>query len=287
MIKSMTGFGKATISLKGKSISVEIRSLNSKQLDMSLRMPGIFRDKENDLRGIILKELERGKIDLSVYIENEKNIGTTFINRKLAKAYFAELKSLARDLKTPQDGLLEMVLGMPEVVKPERSEFEPYEWPEIKAAIEKAVKEINRFRRDEGKSLQKELEKRVQFIHRNLRDISTLDENRILAMRKKIRAAISDLKTQVDENRFEQELIFYLEKLDITEEKVRLKTHCEYFLKTMKEESSGRKLNFISQEMGREINTIGSKANDAGMQKLVVEMKDELEKIKEQLNNVL
>lgn len=287
MIKSMTGFGKASVNSKGKKITVEIRSLNSKQLDLNLRIPGIFREKENEMRGVISKECERGKIDFSIFIDEEKPAELSFINRKLAKKYFSELKSLAKELKADDEDLLEIVLKMPEVMKPERAEFDASEWKTIKHCIENALNEINRFRRDEGKELQKELEKRIRLILKNLAAISSLDEKRIPLLREKIRNSVSELKDKIDENRFEQELIFYIEKLDITEEKVRLKTHCDYFIKTMKEINNGRKLNFISQEIGREINTIGSKANDAEIQKLVVQMKDELEKIKEQLNNVL
>lgn len=287
MIKSMTGFGKATINSKGKKITVEIRSLNSKQLDLNLRIPGIFREKENEIRELVSKGCERGKIDFSIFIENGKVNDVSIINNKLAKAYYSELKNLANELKADKEDLLEIVLKMPEVMKPERVELETSEWKIVKQCIEKSLIEINRFRKDEGKELQKELEKRINLIVKNLESISFLDEKRIPFLREKIRNSVTELKEKIDENRFEQELIFYIEKLDITEEKVRLKTHCDYFNKTMKEENSGRKLNFISQEVGREINTIGSKANDAGIQKLVVQMKDELEKIKEQLNNVL
>lgn len=283
----MTGFGKASLNSKGKKISVEIRSLNSKQLDLSIRIPGVFREKENEIRGLISKECERGKIDFSIFIEDEKSAALSFVNKKLAKAYFSELKALANELKADKEDLLEIVLKMPDVLKPERAEFDLSEWNLIKKCIEKSLKEINRFRNDEGVELEKELEKRVQLVLKNLKAISSLDEKRIPLLREKIRNSVSELKDKIDENRFEQELIFYIEKLDITEEKVRLKTHCDYFTKTMKEKSSGRKLSFISQEIGREINTIGSKANDAGIQKFVVQMKDELEKIKEQLNNVL
>lgn len=287
MIKSMTGFGKASISSKGKKITVEIRSLNSKQLDINLRTPGVFREKENEIRGFVSKECERGKIDFSIFIDEDKTAELAFINKKLVKKYFSELKALAKELKADDEDLLEIVLRMPEVMKPERAEFEASEWKTVKHCIGSALKELNRFRSDEGKELQKELEKRIRLILKNLAAISILDRKRIQQLRDKIRNSVSELKDKIDENRFEQELIFYIEKLDITEEKVRLKTHCDYFTRTMKEVNNGRKLNFISQEIGREINTIGSKANDAEIQKLVVQMKDELEKIKEQLNNVL
>lgn len=287
MLKSMTGFGKAVIHSKGKKITVEIRSLNSKQFDLNLRIPFVLKEKENEIRSLLSKECERGKIDFSVSVEYEKGEAATVLNKKLAKEYFFALKSLAKELKTEEDDLLEIALKMPDVLKPEQTEFEMAEWKAVKSAIETALKDLNKFRSDEGKSLQKELEKNISQILFLLNEINILDKKRIPALREKLKNSIAEFKAQIDENRFEQELIFYIEKMDITEEKVRLKTHCDYFLKTIKEESSGRKLNFISQEIGREINTIGSKANHAEIQKSVVQMKDELEKIKEQLNNVL
>lgn len=287
MIKSMTGFGKAITNAGGRKISAEIRSLNSKQFDLNLRIPGNLREKENDIRSLISKKCERGKIDFFISMEEEKTDRVSFFNKKLAKEYYRELKSLAHELKDNSNGLLPIVLKMPEVLKPEKLNFEESEWKKVLACIEKSLKEFNRYREDEGKNLQQELQSRINLILSNLKEISQLDEKRVPFVKEKIRNSISEIKGKIDENRFEQELIFYLEKLDITEEKVRLKIHCDYFNLTMNEENSGRKLNFISQEIGREINTIGSKANDAGIQKLVVQMKDELEKIKEQLNNVL
>ncbi len=283
----MTGFGKAITNAGGRKISAEIRSLNSKQFDLNLRIPGNLREKENDIRSLISKKCERGKIDFFISMEEEKTDRVSFFNKKLAKEYYRELKSLAHELKDNSNGLLPIVLKMPEVLKPEKLNFEESEWKKVLACIEKSLKEFNRYREDEGKNLQQELQSRINLILSNLKEISQLDEKRVPFVKEKIRNSISEIKGKIDENRFEQELIFYLEKLDITEEKVRLKIHCDYFNLTMNEENSGRKLNFISQEIGREINTIGSKANDAGIQKLVVQMKDELEKIKEQLNNVL
>lgn len=287
MIKSMTGFGKSSSIAGGKKITVEIRSLNSKQLDLNLRIPSHYRDKENEIRGLISKECERGKIDFSVYLEEEEKKEISIINKKLAKNYYSDLKSLAKELGAHSEEIFPLVLTMPGVLKPEKEALQVSEWKSVKHCIENAVGELNRFRSDEGKSLHKEIEKRIQMIKKDLNSLSVLDKKRLPLLREKLRNSIAELKNQVDENRFEQELIFYIEKLDITEEKVRLKTHCDYFLQTMKETNSGRKLNFISQEIGREINTIGSKANDAGIQKLVVKMKDELEKIKEQANNIL
>ena len=283
----MTGFGKSSVELKGKKVTIEIRSLNSKQLDLNLRISGILRRWENDIRAIVSGEVERGKVDVSVYVEFTGESSVSNIDRKLAKAYYLELKSLVKELKDKDESLLAHVLKMPDVMRPEKAELDEKEWKPIKQALDKAIAELNKFRQDEGRSLQKEFDTRINNIRKSLRDIEKMDEFRIVRVKDRLRQSVAELKGQFDGNRFEQELIYYLEKLDITEEKVRLKTHCDYFITTLKEKGSGRKLGFISQELGREINTIGSKANDAAIQKLVVGMKDELEKIKEQINNIL
>lgn len=283
----MTGFGKATAALKGKKITVEIRSLNSKQLDLNLRLSSYYRDKENEIRQEISQVAERGKVDLAIYSEQNAQTPGATINRKLAKAYHKEIHSLAKELKIDDEDILYLIMKMPDVFRTEKEELTDKEWKLVKQCMSKAIREFVKFREDEGRTLGKDLAKRISNIGKLLAEISVLDENRIPAVRERLQKGVEELREKVDANRFEQELIYYIEKLDITEEKVRLKTHCDYFLKTMEEASSGRKLGFISQEIGREINTIGSKANDAVMQKLVVEMKDELEKIKEQINNVL
>ena len=289
MIKSMTGFGKASQELSDKTINIEIRSLNSKSADISLRLSSGLRNYELELRNEISKQLERGKIDLSVFIESKKAEIPVEINVELAKAYHNQLKNLALELNEPIDNALQQVLKFPDVLKNERKETDENEWKLIKHCLNSALEELNNFRDIEGLSLKKDFEIRISKINTCLEEIKTLDLIRINAIKNRIRNNIEEVigKSNLDENRFEQELIYYIEKLDINEEKVRLKTHLDYFIETCNEKSAGRKLNFISQEIGREINTIGSKANDAQIQKLVVLMKDELEKIKEQANNVL
>ena len=289
MIKSMTGFGKASQELSDKTINIEIRSLNSKSADISLRLSSGLRNYELELRNEISKQLERGKIDLSIFIESKKAEMPVEINIELAKAYHKQLKNLALELNEPIANALQQVLKFPDVLKNERKETDENEWKLIKICLNSALDELNNFRDIEGLSLKKDFEIRISKINTCLEEIKTLDLIRINAIKNRIRNNIEEVigKSNLDENRFEQELIYYIEKLDINEEKVRLKTHLDYFIETCNEKSAGRKLNFISQEIGREINTIGSKANDAQIQKLVVLMKDELEKIKEQANNVL
>ena len=289
MIKSMTGFGKASQELSDKTINIEIRSLNSKSADISLRLSSGLRNYELELRNEISKQLERGKIDLSIFIESKKAEMPVEINVELAKAYHKQLKNLALELNEPIANVLQQVLKFPDVLKNERKETDENEWKLIKQCLNSALEELNNFRDIEGLSLKKDFEIRISKINTCLEEIKTLDLIRINAIKNRIRNNIEEVigKSNLDENRFEQELIYYIEKLDINEEKVRLKTHLDYFIETCNEKSAGRKLNFISQEIGREINTIGSKANDAQIQKLVVLMKDELEKIKEQANNVL
>ncbi len=285
----MTGFGKATKEFENKTVNVEIRSLNSKNLDLSLRLSSTYRDKEHELKSEITKLLERGKVDLSVYVESKIEETPVKINTDLAKSYYNQLKQLAIELNEPTTNLMAHVLKMPDVLKSERKEPNEQDWKDIQSVILLAVEGLNNFRSDEGKSIEKDFETRLGIIADSLEKIKEHDAARIQNIRDRIKKNLEEVvgKEKVDNNRFEQELIYYIEKLDINEEKVRLKTHLDYFIKTMKEPAGGRKLNFIGQEIGREVNTIGSKANDAEMQKLVVLMKDELEKIKEQTNNVL
>jgi len=289
MIKSMTGFGKATLEYGNKNITVEVRSLNSKGADISLRLSSSLRNYELELRNDLSKQLERGKIDLSIYIETTEAETPVEINTELAKAYHDQLKKLATELNEPLNESIYQVLKFPDVLKSERKEADENEWKQIKKCIDKAISELNNFRLKEGESLKKDFEERLGKINGYLEEIKKLDVNRVTTIKDRIRNNLNEIigKDKYDVNRLEQELIYYIEKLDINEEKVRLKTHLDYFISTMIETSAGRKLNFIGQEIGREINTIGSKANDAGIQKLVVLMKDELEKIKEQTNNVL
>lgn len=283
----MTGFGKHVSELPDKKITVEVRSLNSKQLDLNVRIPGVYREKELELRSEVGRLVERGKVDLSIYSESTGTEKSVSINRSLALNYYNELQALGGELgEKPQD-MLSIIVKMPDVLRPEKQELDENEWAGVKAAVDKALQAFNQFRDDEGRVLAKDFEERVGTIMTLLDEVIELDRQRIPSVRERLLKAVAELGEKIDQNRFEQELIYYIEKLDITEERLRLRTHCEYFLKTMKEASSGRKLGFITQEIGREINTIGSKANDAGIQKLVVRMKDELEKLKEQLLNVL
>lgn len=289
MIRSMTGFGKATLELEEKTIHVEIRSLNSKGADISLRMSSGLRNYELELRNEISRQLERGKIDLSIYIESKKAETPAEINLPLAKAYHEQLKALAGEIGEPLSDSLSQILKMPDVLKSERKETDENEWKKIKPCVHEAIQQLHAFRDKEGVSLQHDLNERLDKIEKGLEEVKKLDSARITTIKERIKNNLGETIgfDKIDSNRFEQELIYYIEKLDINEEKVRLKTHLDYFRETCKEASPGRKLNFISQEIGREINTIGSKANDAGIQKIVVGMKDELEKIKEQTNNVL
>lgn len=287
----MTGFGKSVTEIPGKKVTVEVRSLNSKALDLNLRLPYIYKEKELELRSEISKQIERGKVDLTIFTESTQETLPIAINKTLAKTYYKELKALSEELKETNANLLPLILKMPEVLKAERetAELDPLEWEQVKTTVNTAIEAFQKFRSDEGKILAEEFKTRITIIYNLLTDVVSMDASRIENVRTRIKNNIAELveKEKIDENRFEQELIYYIEKLDITEEKLRLKTHLDYFRNTMIEPSSGRKLGFISQEIGREINTIGSKANDAGVQKLVVQMKDELEKIKEQLLNVL
>lgn len=290
-MKSMTGFGKAVNEFSAKKITVEIRSLNSKQLDLNLRMSYIYKEKELELRADIGKQIERGKVDVSIYTESLQEEMPVSLNKELAKTYYKELKSLSTELNENNNDLLSLVIKMPDVMKAEREvqELDETEWTQVKMTVNKAIEAFQKFRDDEGKTLAKEFESRIAIIGSLLLEIVKLDALRIQNIKERIRTNLAEAidADKIDVNRFEQELIYYIEKLDITEEKLRLKTHLDYFISTVNEPSSGRKLGFISQEIGREINTIGSKANDAGIQKLVVQMKDELEKIKEQMLNVL
>jgi uncharacterized protein (TIGR00255 family) len=287
----MTGFGKATGEIPGKKVTVEIRSLNSKQLDLNLRLPYLYKEKELELRADISKQIERGKVDITVFTESTNESLPVAINKPLAKTYYKELKALSEELNETHHNLLALVVKMPDVMKAEREivEMDETEWKQVRTTVDKAIDAFQKFRSDEGKTLSKEFITRIGIIDTLLAEVIIMDAPRVENIKTRIKNNIAEAieKEKIDQNRFEQELIYYIEKLDITEEKLRLKTHIDYFLNTMKESASGRKLGFISQEIGREINTIGSKANDASVQKLVVQMKDELEKVKEQLLNVL
>lgn len=285
MIQSMTGFGKSLVQLPSKKITVEIKSLNSKNLDLNARIPSQYREKELQLRNRISKELTRGKVDFSIFIEVTGEETTASVNKAVVNKYMAQLREITSGDDTE---LLKMAIRMPDALKTEREEIDKSEFEAIEAAVEEALREINDFRTAEGKVLEDELEQRAGNILVLLKQVMAMDPERIAGVRDRLHKGVADLKENVDQNRFEQELIFYIEKFDITEEKVRLENHMDYFIKSLKStDSNGKKLGFISQEMGREINTMGSKSNYAPMQQLVVQMKDELEKIKEQLLNVL
>ena len=286
MIQSMTGFGKASLQLPTKKITVEIKSLNSKGLDLSVRMPSTYREMELGLRNQIALKLERGKVDFSIFIESTAEQTSTKVNIPIVKAYMDQLKEICNEGYETE--LMKMAIRMPDALKIEREEIDENDWVQIQTVIEESLQNILNFRKDEGASLEKEFQLRIGNIRQYMNEALALDPERVQAIKDRLQTAISELKVNVDENRFEQELIYYLEKLDITEEKVRLTNHLDYFLETINGlEANGRKLGFITQEMGREINTMGSKSNHAQMQKLVVMMKDELEKIKEQVLNVL
>ena len=286
MIQSMTGFGKATLQLPSKKITVEVKSLNSKGLDLNVRMPSLYREMELGLRNQIALKLERGKVDFSIFIESTAEQTSTKVNVPIVKAYISQLREVYADADETE--LMKMAVRMPDTMKIERDEIDENDWVQIQTVIEEALQNILTFRKDEGQSLENEFQLRIGNIRQYMNEALALDPERVQAIKDRLQTAISELKVNVDENRFEQELIYYLEKLDITEEKVRLTNHLDYFLETIKgTEANGRKLGFITQEMGREINTMGSKSNHAQMQKLVVQMKDELEKIKEQVLNVL
>ena len=294
MIKSMTGYGKTSADITGRRLTVEIKTLNSKQLDLNLKIPGYFREKEWEVRALLTQRLERGKIDFYIGTEVTGEMLSYSINHDLAKKYHKELKALSKELheKLPAD-MLSMVVRMPDVMQTSRDEMVEGDWEVISGAIVEAIGQADDFRINEGKVLEDDMLKHVHSILQLLDSILPFEKNRISELRERLLRDFAKFSgdyngSAPDQNRFEQEIIYYLEKLDITEEKVRLLKHCQYFLETLQDQGSqGKKLGFVTQEMGREINTIGSKASDAEIQKLVVQMKDELEKIKEQLGNIL
>ena len=284
MIQSMTGFGKSVLSLADKHISIEIKSLNSKSIDINTRIPQVYREKELDFRKLIAEQLQRGKVDFSIFIENTGTQTPSKINPNIVKSYIEQMRTIVDGDLTE---LLKMAVRMPDALQTTSESISEEELANIFQHINLAIADLQNFRSQEGKVLEKDFILRINNINRLLQEVQGMDEERLALIRERLEKAVADIQN-VDDNRFEQELIFYLEKLDITEEKIRLKKHLDYFLETLhSEESNGRKLSFIAQEIGREVNTLGSKANFAPMQQLVVQMKDELEKIKEQVLNVL
>ena len=301
MILSMTGYGKAELNLSNANFTIEVRSLNSKQIDANVKMPSIYRGKEIRLRKLLSEKLQRGKIELSIWREKSESSSNYKINTEAVKRYHEQILQLKKDLglkwnmwsftpfKAKSTDIIPALLKMPEVMIKGDEKGDENEWKEIEKGVNSAIDNLLQFRLDEGSKLEEDITSRINQLSSLLKDIAPFAKDRIGKIKESLSEKLSEIDSKnIDENRFEQELIYYLEKQDITEEQVRLSTHLNYFLETMKTDSpNGKKLGFISQEIGREINTIGSKSSDAEMQKIVVQMKDELEKIKEQLLNIL
>ena len=288
----MTGFGKTTVEFRNKKIIIEIKSLNSKQLDLNLRIPNLYKEKEMEIRGLVKERLDRGKVDMVIYFDNAESEKDIVINRSVVTQYFNQMLEISEQMgvDTDKSALLQTVMRFPDTLQVKAEELDEEEWTVLHVGVENALEEMNRFRLQEGAALIKDITHRIALIQELSAQVPAFEKRRVEVIRQKLQEKINewtDVKN-IDQNRLEQERIYYLEKLDITEEKVRLANHCKYFLETVeKEEAPGRKIGFIAQEIGREINTMGSKANDHDIQKLVVRMKDELEKIKEQSLNVL
>ena len=286
MIQSMTGFGKSLLQLADKKIIIEIKSLNSKAIDLNTRIAQAYKEKELTLRKLISDTLERGKIDFTLTVENASASSTSTLNAPVIRDYIEQMRAISPN--GPDVEFLKMAVRMPDALTTPMEEVDEREFAQIEEQLVLALKQLQAFRSSEGAILQKDFELRIRNIQQLLTQVEALDKERLAAIRSRMERAVEEIRDRVDENRFEQELIFYLEKLDITEEKVRLANHLNYFLTTLEEpQSNGRKLGFIAQEIGREINTLGSKANHAQMQQIVVLMKNELEKIKEQVLNIL
>lgn len=290
MIRSMTGFGKYTCELPDKKVDIEIKSLNSKQLDLNMRMPQIYRDREFDIRNLFAAEVQRGKVDLTINVESAVPDKIPQINEQIFEHYYKRLKSIAENLGINEStDFIRTILYLPETMKVEQNQVDEDEWRVVRHGILEALEAMKQFRIQEGAALYEDIMHRIDLIESLSQEVEKYEKSRIDRIRGRIRESLDELADRtIDQNRFEQELIYYLEKLDVTEEKVRLRNHIAYFRETIAEDDQvGKKLGFITQEIGREINTLGSKANDSDIQKLVIQMKDELEKIKEQLLNVL
>jgi|SaaInlV_200m_DNA_2_1039689.scaffolds.fasta_scaffold10267_2 uncharacterized protein (TIGR00255 family) len=291
MLKSMTGYGKAGCELSTKIISIEIKTLNSKQTDIYTKLPGIYREAETELRNVLARKLERGKIEVAIWYEITEVERKTVINQSVLLDYLEQLNGLNEQIKVPDnDVLIPIAMRLPDILTIHKQEFDPEEWAQVMKAIYEAIDHLKQFREQEGRNLEVDIKNRINNIRELIPEIEKYEAGRIERTRERLDTNLVQHigQDKIDSNRFEQEILYFIEKLDITEEKVRLHSHCNYFLETINEEGPvGKKLGFISQEIGREINTIGSKANDKDMQKLVIQMKDELEKIKEQTLNVL
>ena len=289
MIQSMTGYGKAELNLSNANFTIEVRSLNSKQIDANVKMSSVYRDKEIGLRKLLSEKLQRGKIELSIWREKSESSTKYKVNTEAIKEYYNQILNLQKELGLDKSDIIPTLFKMPETLIKGEEKVDENEWEEIAKGVDIAIDNILQFRLDEGEKLEEDVSSRINKLTVLLKEIEPFAKGRIEKVKKSLADKLSEIDSKnIDENRFEQELIYYLEKQDITEEQVRLDAHLNYFIETMKTESpNGKKLGFIGQEIGREINTIGSKSSDAGMQKIVVEMKDELEKIKEQLLNIL
>lgn len=291
MLLSMTGYGRATGSFGEKTITAEVRALNSKMTDLKLRLPGDYKEKEVELRKLVTDHAERGKIDVVIEVQNADGAATVSLNESLFRGYHRELHRLAGELGIGQTDMLQAILRIPNVVATASGEVDEDEWAAVSDTVTRALEHFKNFRRQEGRALETDLRLRIANILLLLTEIAPFEQERFVRMRDRMRNNMEEAfgKENLDANRFEQEILYYLEKMDVTEEKVRLEQHCKYFLEQVEnpKQSAGRSLNFISQEIGREINTLGAKAYDADIQRLIVQMKDELEKIKEQLANVL
>lgn len=291
MLRSMTGYGKARVETDDLKLSIEIKTVNSKQMDMNCRLPYDYNEKEPEIRSIAGHYIQRGKVYLGITRESTGEESSRTLNQKLALRYFNEMKTLTQNMGLDKEpDYLQALMRMPDVYVLEEQELDEEEWLLVKDTLNKALKTLDEFREQEGKILEEDFEMRIVRIKEYLEKLKTHEEERLKLVKEKFDKELADFleNKSIDETRYEQEIVYYLDKLDITEEKVRLKQHCDYFLETMNANAAnGKKLNFIAQEMGREINTTGSKANHAEIQKIVVEMKDELEKIKEQLANIL
>ncbi len=286
MIQSMTGYGKAVAECSDKKITIEIRSLNSKSLDLNTRLPYLYKEKELEIRKILSEKLQRGKVDFSVNTEATADNKAQQINPEIIKSYINEFKVIVPEATDPE--LLAIVMRLPDVMAFTCKELDDDEWNIFVKLLNEAIENLNQFRLAEGKVLEQDFIQRIEKIKELLVQVEPFEKERIQTLKDRFTKNLEELSSEYDQNRFEQELIYYLEKLDITEEKVRLKNHCEYFLENLNsKESEGKKLGFICQEIGREINTLGSKSNHSEMQKIVVQMKDELEKVKEQVLNIL
>lgn len=288
MLMSMTGFGKITGSFESKKVSIEIRSLNSKSLDLNVRIASNYRELESEVRKIVGEVLDRGKIDVYINMDSTGDVKNFTLNKDLAAAYFEDLKEVNALINGSTEDYLSLILRMPDIYNNEREELTDAEKAWLLQLVKDACEKLNEFRRQEGNALVQEFTLRIEDIRRLLLEVPKYESERLDTVRDRMRKGLEELQNgKIDENRLEQELIFYIEKLDVSEEKMRLMNHLDYYLDTMKVPMSGKKLGFISQEIGREINTLGSKSNHAEMQKLVVDMKDNLEKIKEQILNTL